>query len=128
MATWTNYDYDNIYTQADGTRVFVGIKSWAELTQTGTDLAEWEADWATIQAYEEPLVAAGTLASTPLESLITIGDGAYPSLPCKKIKLDSDTDSEPLWHPLWDKWVLRMREDANVTMIDGIWKLGNFVD
>ena len=128
MATWTNYDYDNIYTQADGTKVFLGVKSWAELTQTGTDLAEWEADWATIQADEGVLVAAGTLASTPLESPITIGDGAYPSVQGKKVKLDSDTGSAPSFHTLWTKWALRMQEDANVTWIDGIWKLGNFVD
>ena len=128
MATWTNYDYDNIYTQADGTRVFVGVKAWAELTQTGDDLAEWLTDWDTIQADEAVQVAAGNLASTPLESLITIGDGAYPSVKGKKVKLDSDTDSAPSFHTLWTKWPLRMQEDANVTWIDGIWKLGNFVD
>jgi hypothetical protein len=127
MATWTNYDYDNIYTQEDGTRIFLSVKEWAELTLTGDDLAEWETDYATIQAYENPLIAADTLASTPLTT-VTISDNRYNTVQGKKIRLESDTDSAPTWHALWDKWADRMQLDSNVTWIAGIWKLGNFVD
>jgi hypothetical protein len=59
---------------------------------------------------------------------VTIGDNSYPTTPGWKIRMESDTDSAPTWHALWDKWGARMEADANVTWIDGVWILGNFVD
>ena len=127
MATWTLYDYEKIYTQEDGTRVFLTITDWAELTQTGADLTEWQTDYTTIQASEDSLRAAGTMASAPLTA-VTIGENSYATVPGLKIRMESSTDSAPTWHALWDKWGARMEADANVTWIDSIWKLGNFVD
>jgi hypothetical protein len=127
MATWTNYDYDNIYTQADGTRIMIGVKEWAELTQTGDDLAEWQTDYAAIQAYEQPLVEAGTMAGSTMTAII-IGDNSYPSAQGKRVKVESATDSAPDFHANWIKWGERMKLDPNVTWVEGIWKLGNFVD
>ena len=127
MATWTNYDYDNIYTQADGTRIMIGVKEWAELTQTGADLTEWQTDYAAIQAYENPLVEADTLASVPMTTVV-IGDNSYPSAQGKRVKMESATDSAPDFHANWTKWAERMKLDPNVTWVEGIWKLGNFVD
>jgi hypothetical protein len=131
MATWTHYDYDNAYTQADGTKIFLGVKEWAELTLTGSDLAEWEADFATIQAHETPLQAAGTMVIQDMVATVTIGDRSYNTCQGRLFTLESDTDSEPLWHPLWDKWATddarSMAKDPNITMIWGEWKLGNFL-
>ena len=127
MATWTNYDYDNIYTQADGTRIMIGVKEWAELTQTGADLTEWQTDYAAIQAYENPLVEAGTMAGVTMTT-VTIGDNNYPSAQGKRVRMESSTDSAPDFHANWIKWGERMKLDPNVTWVDGIWKLGNFVD
>ena len=127
MATWTLYENDHVYTQTDGTKILLDTKEWAELTLTGSDLAEWEADFATIQAYEEPLVAAGTMASGPKVTTVTIGDRSYNTCQGKLFTLESDTDSEPSFHPLWDKWGDRVKADANVTWIGYIWKLGNFL-
>ena len=127
MATWTNYDYDNIYTQADGTKIFLDLKEWCEFTLTGSNLAEWEADLLTILAYEDPLVAAGTMAIGPMVTTVTIGDRSYNTVQGKLIVLESDTDSAPSFHTLWDKWILRIKADANVTWIDYTWKLGNFL-
>lgn len=127
MATWTLYDYEKIYTQEDGTRVFLTIADWAELTQTGADLTEWQTDYTTIQASEDSLRAAGTMAAASLTA-VTIGENSYATVPGQKLRMESSTDSAPTWHALWDKWGARMEADANVTWIDSIWKLGNFVD
>ena len=126
MATWTLYDYDHVYTQTDGTKILLDDKEWAELTLTGADLAEWEADWATIQAAETLLIDAGTMASGEMVTTVTIGDRTYNTVQGRLVTMESDTDSAPSFHTLWDKWILRIKADANVTWIDYTWKPGNY--
>ena len=121
---WTFNDYNGIYTRADGTKILLGIPEWAEMTLTGADLDEWETDIATIQAYEDPLRASGDLTSDLRNPTITLDDTTYTTLRGRVVtfpNVASDAD-QPTLHTLWDKWATRMKADANVTWVMGLWK------
>ena len=71
---WTFNDYSAIYTTSSGDKILIGIPDWAEMTLTGADLTEWQDDLATIQAYEDPLIASGDLTSELRDTTVTIDD------------------------------------------------------
>ena len=121
---WTFNDYSGIYTTSDGTKILLGIPDWAQLTLTGDDLAEWETDLATIQAYETPLMSSGDLTSEYRDTTVTIDDTTYTTLRGRVVtfpNVASDA-AQPTLHTLWDKWATRMQADSNVTWITGAWK------
>jgi hypothetical protein len=93
-------------------------RSWGPFSLSGDELAEWEADFAEIDAFEAPLFAQGIIGNLQdIHEDMTLPDGPYSGMDTGYyITFKSDSSDPPahLFHPLYAKWAERMKVHPNM--------------
>jgi hypothetical protein len=89
----------------------VDLQSWANLTLTGSDLTEFQADMATLNTDFLPYFTAGNIVFRPIEETMLTSESTNLTI----IVGRNVTRSEDLpLDPRMVKWVNRMQEDPQV--------------
>ena len=122
--TWRSLKH--VYQTDQGGYIMINEREYGPMTLTGDALAEWDRDFAEIEAFEAPLFAQGTLQFVEeISEDLTLPDGPYNGMPTGyHIKFITDSAEKPnnLIHPNYTKWTERMKADPKMhTFRDSFW-------
>ena len=114
--TWCSLRH--VYQTDQGGYTMIDERSYGPYALSGDDLAEWEKDFAEIDAFESPLFAQGILQVTKdLYEDLTLPDGPFSGmLTGYHIKFITDSTEKPnnLFHSNYAKWTARMKADPRI--------------
>jgi len=106
-------EYKQLYSilELNGKNHAVDLQSWGNLTLTGSDLTQFQADMATLTIDYKPYINAGNIVSRSIEETVLTSESANLTIPVGTLTTRSE---DLLPDPRIVEWSQRMQADPRI--------------